>query len=347
MRCEIGRVGFVFSGNLKVAEHICREFQQKGIETDYDIQIKIRPKKNLSLFSGDFKKSEKGRFFDTGYSVSYPNESNMIVSIDRSILRKGLIERMAKVRDWNYLTPSEIVAKNLIYDLLEPISHDHMVKNGMGFVHASAFSKGGSCALVTGEGGMGKTALCIIAQEKDFGYMNDDLSLIDSRGLCYHHPKRLQIYGYNIKESQELKGKIFRDRGSLDRMQFNFRNMFYGPKKVRRRVPSHELFESIAKKARISKVFYLARGSQFNIQKMKDDEFVESEIEIIQKEFSDYLSGLEHLDLGRYEEFLESTRKLYRSLFETSEVLKVSAPFPYDLRKLFEHLQKKHPISSK
>jgi hypothetical protein len=340
MRCVIGSVGFTFSGDTKVAEHICNEFKQDDIGTDLEIKIDIKPKKNLSIFSGDFTKNERGRFFNTGYAAHYPGGNNMLVSVDRAILRRGFLERMAKLKDWNYLTPSEIVAKNLIYDLLEPISHDHMVKKGMGFIHASAYAKGKSCALITGEGGMGKTALCLIAQEKGYGYMNDDLSLIDSKGLCYHHPKRLQIYGYNVKESPELKEKIFKNRGSFDRIQFNFRNMFKGPKKARRRV----LFKRVTKRARISKIFYLSRGNKLSIRKMDAHEFVESELEIIKQEFSDYIQGIDH---DRHHALMKKTKMLYLELSERAECLKIILPYPYDLKKLFEDLQKQHPISSK
>jgi hypothetical protein len=339
----IGSIGFTFSGDLKVAEHICNEFKQNVNEADFEINIDIQPKKNLSIFSGDFTKNEKGRFFNTGYAAHYPGGNSMKVSVDRAILRRGLLQGMAKVRDWNYLTPSEIVAKNLIYDLLEPISHDHMVKKGMGFIHASAYAKASLCALVTGEGGMGKTALCLIAQEKGYGYMNDDLSLIDKKGLCYHHPKRLQIYGYNIKESPDLKRRIFKDRGSVDRIQFNFRNMFYGPKKVRRRVPSNELFKKVSKRARITKIFFLARGKKLSIQMMDANDFVDTELEIIRNEFSDYIEGINH---SRHHALMENTRKLYSSLSEKADCLKIISPFPYDLDKLFETIQKKHPLSS-
>ncbi len=344
MRCVIGSVGFTFSGDPKVAQHICNEFKHNVNEANYEINIDIKPKKNLSIFSGDFTKNEKGRFFNTGYAAHYPGGKNMIVSVDRAILGRGLLQGISKVRDWNYLTPSEIVAKNLIYDLLEPISHDHMVKKGMGFIHASAYAKGSLCALVTGEGGMGKTALCLIAQEKGYGYMNDDLSLVDIKGLCYHHPKRLQIYGYNIKESPELKGRIFEDRGSVDRIQFNFRNMFYGPKKVRRRVSSKELFKRVTKRARTTKIFFLARGKELSIQNMDAKEFVDSELEIIRKEFSDYIQGIDH---SRHHALVENTRKLYSNLSEKAECVKVVSPFPYDLDKLFETIHKNHPLSPK
>ena len=66
-----------------------------------------------------------------------------------------------------------IVAKNLIYDVMEPMAHGIMVKEMTGFIHASAVSNGKACVLFTGEGGVGKTAMSLLATSKGFEYLND------------------------------------------------------------------------------------------------------------------------------------------------------------------------------
>jgi hypothetical protein len=345
MKCKIGSVEFTFKGQQKMAHLICKEFEGSSTKTDFGISIDIQSVEDLTRVEDDFRKREKGKFYDTGYAAIVSLEKLKITTyVDKAIFSGGFKERFAKLRDWNFLTPSEIVAKNLIYDLIEPVAHDLMMENKMGFIHASAYSKGNSCALVTSEGGMGKTALCLIAQEKGYGYLNDDLSLIDSKGNCYHHPKNLQIYGYNVKESPSLKGKLFKDKGALDKLQFNFRNLIYGPKKVRRRVPAKVLFNNIIQNARISKIFFLTRGQKLKIRNMEKDRFVKAELGIIRNEFMDYIKVLEKKDKGNLNALLKATEELYSSLYESTECLEVMVPVPFDLKRLFSYLEEEHPI---
>ncbi len=347
MRCRIGNVVFSFEGEARMAELIVGEFSDHIEDIDPKLRVDIKPVDDLNGISGDMTKSEKGRFYDTGYSVTLPKEKKQLsISIDKQVLSGGLIGKGAKIWDWNYLTPKEIVAKNLIYDVLEPLAHGITVKEGTGFIHASAIARGKECALFTGEGGVGKTAMCLIASSMGYDYLNDDLSLVDSEGICYHHPKRLQIYGYNLKDMQELKGRFFKGRGVMDRIQFVLRKIVFGPKKVRRRTPPKELFDRIKQSARISKIFYLARGDDLEIQKMEKGRFVESELNIIQKEFSDYLKGLEQRDKSELNNFLMETKKLYNSLFDSTECLLVSVPPTQNLKELFHFLEKGHPLSA-
>jgi hypothetical protein len=347
MKCKIGSVEFSFEGQEKMAGLICSEFGGSSIKTDIEISIDIKPVENLNGVEGDFRKNEKGRFYDTGYTASFLKEKRQItINVDQAIFSGGSKERIARLKDWNFLTPSEIVAKNLIYDLLEPVAHELMVESGMGFIHASAYSKGSICSLVTGEGGMGKTALCLIAQEKGYRYMNDDLSLIDSSGTCFHHPKKLQIYGYNVKESPELREKLFKGKGGLNRLQFNFRKQLYGPKRVRRRIPAAMLFNDIHERAKISKIFFLARGDELKIQKMERERFVETELEIIKKEFSEYIRVLEKGNQEDLNNLLLATKELYRHLYESTECLEVAVPHPFDLKELFSKLEDEHTHST-
>jgi hypothetical protein len=348
MISEIGRVDFSFEGDSEITHLIIKEFPKSNKDMESKLNVNIKSTQELSKISGDIKKSESGRFYDTGYVVTFPKKNNtMSIAIDDSVLSKGFIEKVAKIKDWNYLTPKEIVAKNLIYDILEPAAHELVVKKGMGFIHASAVAKDDTCFLFTGEGGIGKTAMCLIASEMGYEYLNDDLSLVDSQGNCFHHPKRLQIYGYNIKNSRNLKRQLFKGRGFMDKFQFNLRNVILGPKKVRRRIPPNELFDKIRESAKISRIFFLSHGNELKIHDMDQKRFIESELKIIQKEFSDYVNGITLMNKSKLDAIIGDTKKLYNSLYETTECMEVLVPPSQDLKKIFLKIESENSLSSK
>ena len=323
---------------------ICREFE--GAQTDSDLEIKVVLKgvHDLKSARGDMKKDEQGRFYDTGYSAILPKADEPLhINFDERVLRKGIVGKIATFWNWSYLTPIETVAKNIIYDILEPVAHRILLEEKLGFIHGSSVAKGERSVLFTGEGGIGKTAMCLAGVSRGYEYMNDDLSLVDSLGHCYHHPKKLQVYGYNIKYHPDLKKRLFLGRGMLDRMQWQMRYLINGPSNVRRRTAPKELFEgSIRHSARISKVVFLRRDNELDMRKMKKEDFIASEMRIIHKEFSDYMNALKHVDEEGLSTVINGTKKLYGELFDHVDCLEVTVPVNYDFKKLFTLLEEEH-----
>ncbi len=346
MKCVIGRLVLSFSGDDAMAKLICQEFGTTPTTMNSELKVLLRSVLNLSLMEGDLKKSERGRFYDTGYAVVLPkNEAPLVISFDKSVLGGGIKSRIATLWDWSFLSPDMIVAKNLIYDVLEPMAHGIMVKEMTGFIHASSVSNGRTCILFTGEGGMGKTAMCLLAARRGFEYLNDDLSLIDSTGLCYHHPKKLQIYGYNIQHSPWLKKKVFQDRRATDKLQWGTRYLFLGPKRVRRRTSPKDLFEVKSTSVKISKVVFLRRGDTIKIRNMKRKDFIDSELVIINNEFSDYTNALEQTDRKSLNNMISDTEELYGLVYDSTDCLEVTVPKSIELKKLFSILEKEQILA--
>jgi hypothetical protein len=274
---------------------------------------------------------------DTGYAAVLPNHDGIIrIFFDRKVLRKGLIGNTATLWDWSFMTPSEIVAKNLIYDVLEPASHCIMVEEGMGFVHGSAIANKKGGFLFTGRAGSGKTAMCLEGVKRGYKYMNDDLSIVDKHGYCHHHTKKLQMYGYNMKHHPELKSKVFQSRSYLDMIQWNFRYAIRGQNQVRRRVAPNDIFKgAIEENARLTCIFFLQQGNKLEIKTMPGNDFALESLEIISKEFSEYVHTLEMFDPEGYRDFKAQTIELLEKLSDRVRCVKISIPRSFDPSELY------------
>ncbi|MEF8834912.1 MAG: hypothetical protein V5A76_02030 [Candidatus Thermoplasmatota archaeon] len=345
--CFIGDVRFSIDGPTEFKNILIKEFNKKDIyEKDFDVSWKIDYKPNLLAedIDGRLKKEERGAFFDTGYSADIDwKRETVTIHYDKRILDDTLINRIAKFWDWSYMSPTEIFIKNTVYDILEPISHVVMSGKGSGFIHASAVSGGSEkegSALFTGEGGVGKTALAIQGIKNDLNYMNDDLSLVDNDVFCYHYPKNLQIYGYNIDVDPSLKKRFFQNKSLLNKIMWRLRYTLKGGSSVRRRVDPRRLFgNSITKRSRISEVFFLRRGDTLEIEPMDKTRFVDKELEIIKEEFSDFISSLKKDNRKMYDSFVEGTKKLYKNIYENSNCRTVYIPDDMDFEKVFTHIE--------
>ncbi|MFW6072036.1 MAG: hypothetical protein ACOC6U_00890 [Thermoplasmatota archaeon] len=344
-RCFIGDVEYSIDAPERIKKLLSDEFDKEGqFKSKHKVRWEIAYRPALSDKNHDkkIKKEEKGTFFDTGYTAEVEWENKrVIIYYDERILNRPIISKIARAWDWSYMSPEEIFVKNSIYDILEPVSHIIMGENGLGFIHSSTISSEDNEAfLFTGEGGVGKTALAIEGFKTGLNYMNDDLSLIDNKGFCYHYPKKLQIYGYNLHSSRFLKKRLFQKSSILDKIMWKFRYGVNGPSGVRRKVDPAELFGgSITNKSRIKNIFFLENDEELGVEPIVKDEFLDKEIEVIKKEFSDFINFLKEKEKERYYRFVENTEELYEHVYEKSGCFKISIPDDMDFKKAFEFIR--------
>lgn len=121
---------------------------------------------------------------------------------------------------------------------------------------------------------------------------------------------------------------------------WKFRYGVNGPSGVRRRVDPVELFAgSIMNRSRIKNIFFLENNEELGIEPIVKDEFVNKEIEVIKKEFSDFIDFLKQKDEERYYRFVENTEELYEDVYGKSRCFKISIPDNIGFKKSFEFIR--------
>ena len=179
--------------------------------------------------------------------------------------RFSTAEAARKIKDWNYLTKSEQLAKDFAYNVFDWVTQIYQLKLGQTYIHASAMTKGDRTVAFLASGGVGKTSAVLkFCTEYVWRYISDDLAVIDDAGVIFRSPKRLQIYGYNIIGEKEIGARLLRGHSILDRTAWELRRVLLGPKRVRRRVSAEHLFGSagVAGSGKLTDLIFLERRSE-------------------------------------------------------------------------------------
>ena len=200
-----------------------------------------------------------------GYEFSMRREEGrFIVSIAAdSIDGSALYRTYRKVWDWNFLTPSETIAKNIMYNLFDLVTGAAFLEKDATYLHASTCSREDEALALIAWGGVGKTTSVLkLVTEEGWRFMSDDLGLVDAAGTLFRTPKRLQVYAYNVAGQPELFRRVMQGRGLADRTNWHWRLARFGDKKVRRRIGAEELFgrENVAGSATLTEAIFLERA---------------------------------------------------------------------------------------
>lgn len=164
--------------------------------------------------------------------------------------------------DWNFLTPAETVAKNIMYNLFDLVTGAVFLRRRASYLHASTCARGDEALALIAWGGVGKTTSVLkLVTEDDWRFMSDDLGLVDADGMLWRTPKHLQVYAYNVAGQPELFDRLMEGRGVADHINWRWRKARFGEKKVRRRISAEELFgaQNITDSAPITEAVFLER----------------------------------------------------------------------------------------
>jgi acyl CoA:acetate/3-ketoacid CoA transferase alpha subunit len=174
-----------------------------------------------------------------------------------------------RFRDWNYLSKTETLAKTFMYDVFDHVTQSCQIAKKQTYLHASSMTRDGRGVVIAGWGGVGKTTSVLkLVTEHGWKYMSDDLALVSDDGTLYRHPKRIQIYAYNLIGQPALKAGLMKGRGIADRLSWNIRLQLRGVKGVRRRVSAEEFFgdEHVGTSVQASELFLMERAACASIE---------------------------------------------------------------------------------
>lgn len=170
----------------------------------------------------------------------------VICEVDVPLARDGLdtITRpFTKLMTRDYSSLIDVIAKNVLYEIVDPLLWCRLLNHGATLAHAAAAqTPDGSGVLILGTGGVGKSTT-VLSLVKDLGwrYISDDLVVL-ADGQIIRYPKHLQVYAYNVALVQGLETELLQNRTALDQSLFRLRRAILGPKQARRRIPAITLF---------------------------------------------------------------------------------------------------------
>lgn len=83
--------------------------------------------------------------------------------------------------------------------ILEPLMYLSFLKQDVLFMHSAGVSKDGLAYLFPAYGGTGKTTTCMRLLSHGYGFLGDDLIIVDpKKNLAYPYPRPLHIFTYNV-----------------------------------------------------------------------------------------------------------------------------------------------------
>ena len=169
--------------------------------------------------------------------------ADLRVPFSKPSLYESMVRPLIRVLSRDFAGPADVVAKNLLYEIVDPLVWCALLPLGATFVHAGAVAtREGHGLLLMGTGGVGKTTTVLeLVLNRGFHYVADDLVVVSAAGLS-RYPKHLQLYAYNSVLVPGLEERILRGRGPADRALWHIRRRLLGDSQVRRRVSASSFF---------------------------------------------------------------------------------------------------------
>src|SRR6476620_4669809 len=149
---KLGKLVIKLSGNGIVHQHIAEELAPIHVEDPGSHQLEFKfvnalPEFNdYVLFPPVLTSPTRFQYQRNNFTYQVTNENNTTLVALKPSLRLGLSQRIlpdniVKARDWNYLLPSETMAKNFMYNIFDYVTQVENLKLNQSYIHASAFEK--------------------------------------------------------------------------------------------------------------------------------------------------------------------------------------------------------------
>lgn len=198
--------------------------------------------------------------------VKFCFQKERLKQIDFCIDQKsGLKASVQKWKSIQYTSGKEAIGQIFHELILVPMA---FLLEDISVVHSSGIvNKKNEVVLFGGTGGVGKTSLeMTLCLEHEYTFFNDDIAIIDSKGMCHPNFSYPKIYGYNLIGAPELKREIFDGLSQLNKFHYAYRAL-KGASKVRRRVEPGSFYGRVyAESAKISSLVILFRS---NVEKIE------------------------------------------------------------------------------
>lgn len=151
---------------------------------------------------------------------------------------------IARVMSRDSSTLLQVAAKNVIYEIIDTLASYRLLGIDASILHSAAISHDGRAVAITGTGGVGKSTSLLAAmdQHTDLSYLSDDMLIVDSEAHLYRHPKKIQVYEYNLSRLPNTRSAVMDSMTANRQRLWNSRVRALGPKQARIRMSAEELF---------------------------------------------------------------------------------------------------------
>lgn len=280
----LGRMRFSVLGSSPIAELVREELQSIRTDSDSKPDLVFRWVDSLSAIQSPtllppykiakdkIAVEQSGldyQVFRTGECLNVDLKPTHSMHQHNQHSTRPLREGWERFRDWNYLSKTETLAKNFMYSVFDHVSQSTQIAKDQTYLHASSMTRDGRGVVIAGWGGVGKTTSVLkLVTEQGWSYLSDDLALVSADGTLYRHPKRMQIYAYNLLGQPTLANALMKDRKIADRLSWSIRRRLRGVKGVRRRLSAeHFLGESqVGTSAKASELFLMERAECSSVE---------------------------------------------------------------------------------
>ncbi|WP_159522061.1 hypothetical protein [Sunxiuqinia indica] len=234
-----------------------------------------------------------------GFTAKYPKYTicyyykNSKLKIEVRLFKQGnkAIEYLKKLYNIQYENIEERLTQIIWENCLYPAVYFFPEYT---LVHCSGFSYNNEEALLLGgTGGVGKTSLELeLAKNENFGFLNDDIAILNKTGQVYPNLSWPKIYAYNLVHNKKIKDLIFANRSIDDKLAWKIKKGIFGSSKVRRTINPSELFSKATSLSPVplKKYIFLSRGnySKLKLKKFNTEKVAELNVSVLKTEFSDF-----------------------------------------------------------
>ena len=278
--------------------------QKKTILQHFDLYDKIN-ENNKADFIINIKNEESNKEINTQNPKIHIETTNGFICIypkisvrfrKQELLEADIYSEYQKPGLKKYLKRLYNIQYNTIDQRISQILHELVLVPSVYFnnknflVHSSAFKKpGGKAVLIGGTGGSGKTSLEIeLCMNRNYSFIADDISVLDSEGNVFPNLSFPKIYAYNLKNNDVLKKIIFKNRSFADKLAWKLKYLLNGSSGVRRNISPEEVYGKFEKHEVLVEKYYILlkkNTDKINIEKINAKQASEMTISIIQAEY--------------------------------------------------------------
>lgn len=217
--------------------------------------------------------------------------------------------------------------------VLEPLMGFHLLKKGILFLHASAFSINQNGLVFIGAPGTGKTSILLsfFSEFEDFRFFSDEISIISVNGDLYSFPVPIRIFKYN--------SKLISNLGVLNSLKLNlsFLLNIFSIKKIKLPLflDVEQTFPKIGNTGYLKYLFLLkeSKGDTVKLNEISKDKFVQKVMKINKQQFkyfSNILSAYSVIEKDFVSNYLKLFEKTLFKLLDDLDYYEIEIPPNYD-----------------
>jgi hypothetical protein len=224
------------------------------------------------------------------------------------------------------------------------------LENGLSYLHSSAVSFEDKAIIFTADSGVGKSSLLIkLSQEKRFGFLADDLTIVSSDSKVFYQGRSMSIKPYHLQYYPFLMKKLRSLMSVGQKLQW----ILFRDNRLTYRISPNDLFQKVVESSEIKRVIHLCNHSSldFRISDLSENDFIKYATSILTNEFFlanhklNTLASLPDSSFINTSVLYKRVSDLYFQAFKDVEIKIVFVPYMSDPNDLYHFLKSEGCLS--